>query len=132
MASTPLVFGCARPQRATVPEARRSCADWLVANDVGPDAADSVQLVVSELVTNVLTHTRSSLQLVVRAVADELTVEVYDESSIVPTIVDASADAISGRGLAIVDAVSERWGWSLETLDNGTTTGKVVWAVVAA
>jgi hypothetical protein len=35
-------------------------------------------------------------------------------------------DAESGRGLLLVEAISQRWGW-YATQD---TTGKVVWALI--
>jgi serine/threonine-protein kinase RsbW len=81
-------------------------------------AAAEVGLVVSELVTNALVHTRSGRSggTVVVAVAggwDSVTVHVHDlgtASGQVPRPRLASADADGGRGLRIVIAVSAEWG----------------------
>jgi serine/threonine-protein kinase RsbW len=81
-------------------------------------AGDLVGLVVSELVTNALRHTRSGRPggTVVVAVAggwDSVTVHVHDlgaDLGRVPRPRQAARDAEGGRGLAIVIAVSAEWG----------------------
>jgi anti-sigma regulatory factor (Ser/Thr protein kinase) len=81
-------------------------------------AGAEVGLVVSELVTNALRHTRSGRPggTVVVAVAegwDSVTVHVHDLGAglgQVPRPRQAARDAEGGRGLAIVIAVSAEWG----------------------
>ena len=81
-------------------------------------AGAEVGLVVSELVTNALVHTRSGWLggTVVVAVAggwDSVTVHVHDlgaDGGQVPRPQRAARDAEGGRGLAIVIAVSAEWG----------------------
>jgi anti-sigma regulatory factor (Ser/Thr protein kinase) len=81
-------------------------------------AGAEVGLVVSELVTNALVHTRSGRPggMVVVAVAggwDSVTVHVHDlgaDGCQVPWPRQAAHDAEGGRGLAIVIAVSAEWG----------------------
>jgi serine/threonine-protein kinase RsbW len=81
-------------------------------------AGAEVGLVVSELVTNALRHTRSGRPggTVVVAVAggwDSVTVHVHDLGAgggRVPRPRQAARDAEGGRGLAIVIAVSAEWG----------------------
>jgi serine/threonine-protein kinase RsbW len=91
--------------------ARAAAAAW------GADAADT-GLLVSELVTNALRHTRSGRPggTVLVAVAggwDSVTVHVHDlgaDDGQVPRPRLAAADADSGRGLALVAVLSAEWG----------------------
>lgn len=76
--------------------------------------ADSAELIVSELVGNAIRHARPVLGGVLalrwRLEEDGLVISVTDGgSSGVPHKVDASLHAQSGRGMAIIDAVAERW-----------------------
>jgi anti-sigma regulatory factor (Ser/Thr protein kinase) len=83
-------------------------------------AGAEVGLVVSELVTNALRHTRSGQPGGTVAVAvavaggwDSVTVHVHDlgaSGGQVPRPRTAAADADGGRGLRIVIAVSAEWG----------------------
>jgi len=82
--------------------------------------------VVSELVTNAIRHTFGAVQLGLADVDGDVLVEVFDESLRVPSVVDAGDDATSGRGLAIVAALSR--GWGAEELARDGRVGKVVWA----
>ncbi len=77
------------------------------------DQVDAVQLCVSELVSNIVTHvgvgTPASLAL--STGGQRLRVEVHDpDSRALPTLVDAEADAEGGRGMALVAALADRWG----------------------
>ena len=53
-------------------------------------------------------------------------VEVQDENFRPPEPNQAGLDDESGRGLMLVDALTERWGWDLPA--NGR--GKIVWALL--
>jgi hypothetical protein len=88
------------------------------------DLLDDAQLVGSELVTNALLHTTGSLHIVVRPIDEGVRIEVHDESPHLPLPCagQAPADAMTGRGLGLVEALSARWGAD-ETRD-----GKCVWA----
>ena len=80
---------------------------------------DDVQMVTTELVANVVRHTKSGGTL--RAwEGDPLRLEVYDTSSVLPLL--EPARRVGGLGLWIVDTLCSRWGSTLES------TGKVVWA----
>lgn len=69
-----------------------------------------VQLVVSELATNALTH--AGTPFVVTVHRDELTLflTVRDGSPVHPAVVKVEAMAPGGRGISIVDALSQAWG----------------------
>ncbi|GAA1700382.1 ATP-binding protein [Fodinicola feengrottensis] len=84
---------------------------------------EAAALLVSELVTNAIVHGDGPIQLSVDRTAHHavLRVEVADHGSGLPTAQAVAADALSGRGLAIVAAVADRWGIQ------PTSTGKRVW-----
>ena len=90
--------------------------------------SDSLELVVSELVTNGVRASRAMGRDAVRMwlVSDlrQVVVFVWDASPLSPARADPGADAESGRGLLLVEALSDRWGHF--GYDGG---GKVVWAV---
>ncbi|MDT6986637.1 ATP-binding protein [Streptomyces lusitanus] len=79
--------------------------------DHGPD----VQLCASELVTNVVRHLGEGVPVTVRVSYDDggrTRLEVTDPDPRVLPVLRASADAgeESGRGLALLAALTERWG----------------------
>lgn len=55
-------------------------------------------------------------------------VEVWDENGMPPAPVHPSLADEGGRGLMLVEALTERWGWSLSPSDRG----KIVWALVTS
>ncbi|MFD8232747.1 ATP-binding protein [Streptomyces sp. NPDC059696] len=74
---------------------------------------DEAQLCVSELVSNVITHVGSGTPatLAVSLENKHLRIEVHDpDTRALPTLRDADTDAEEGRGMALVDAVTDRWG----------------------
>ena len=83
---------------------------------------DDAELLVSELVTNAVLHGLPPITLRIDCDTVELIVEVSDEAA-GPALIPRPAvpDGESGRGLALVDILSDAWG--VEPLDQG----KVVW-----
>ncbi|MEU6682607.1 ATP-binding protein [Streptomyces sp. NPDC046832] len=74
---------------------------------------DDAQLCVSELVSNVITHVGpgTPATLAVSMKSKHLRIEVHDaDTRALPTLRDADTDAEQGRGMALVDAVADRWG----------------------
>jgi CheY-like chemotaxis protein len=96
--------------------ARRTLEGWRE-----PDLADTVALLLSELVTNAVVHAESAPNVAIHLLPDRVHVEVSDEDPTPVTAREATPDAESGRGLALVEALAERWG-QVELPD-----GKVVW-----
>ncbi|MFF2848049.1 ATP-binding protein [Streptomyces sp. NPDC058001] len=101
---------------ASAGRARRLTKAFLGEGPSGaPDAADvservrDAQLVVSELVANATRVGSSHCRLSLRVDADEFTVEVRDDSPDRPVLNPPSATAESGRGIALVHALSRRW-----------------------
>lgn len=98
---------------------------WGVRRDVRDDAA----LVVSELFTNAVVHT-DSVYVTCRmrtTPGDLLHLSVVDQGRALagPMIAETSQAADGGRGLALVNAVADRWG-----VDDDRGAGRVVWAVL--
>ena len=109
----------------TVPAARRLVRDSLAGTDAEQLAGD-VEIVVSELATNAVLHGRPPARLRLTAADGAVLVEVFDSNPVAPVMAMLSEDAMTGRGLALVTAISARWGVE------PTTEGKRVWAEVTA
>ncbi|MER5183805.1 ATP-binding protein [Streptomyces sp. NPDC002896] len=90
---------------------------------------DRAALGVTELLTNVHRHAQPDKMCTVELelLLDRLTVSVHDHDPRLPQIHDAESFATSGRGLAMVAAVSETWG----ARPHGEH-GKVVWFTLPA
>src|ERR1022692_4317816 len=94
---------------------------------------DDTELLVSELVTNAV-HASQSMEWIfpvrMRLLSDraQVAIVVWDTNPQPPVRTEAGEDDETGRGLILVDAISERWDWNA-TPDTG---GKVVWCVVTA
>lgn len=125
LGALPSAVACARLH------ARNVMYEWNL-----PSIADSVELVVSELVTNAVRastspdgrpkHNAGLPPIYLRLSTDgaHVLVEVWDKDARLPVVRDAGPDDESGRGLMLVEALCLRWdcgapaGWH----------GKVVWA----
>ncbi|MFE7460596.1 ATP-binding protein [Streptomyces sp. NPDC012600] len=85
---------------------------------------DTGTLIVSELIANAVTHTRCRLARVIitRVGSGAVRIAVADTSGSTPAMASPAGDAGSGRGLLLVDALSDRWGYRLHR------SSKVVWA----
>ena len=86
--------------------------------------ADDVQLVVSELATNALTHALTPFTVTLAAVAQSLLVKVRDGSPCHPVIVVGTPNDTAGRGVTIVALLSREWGVTAHA-----DGGKTVWAM---
>lgn len=110
----------ALPHSSRSPALARVLVGQALAN-CPPDLVETVQLLTSELVTNAVRHAESMVVLRISAAAPGWRVSVEDLSPDVPEQQTADGTAEQGRGLYLVDLLSERWGWER------TTTGKTVW-----
>ena len=98
----------------------RQLADWGL-----DEIAFSTELVVSELVTNAMRHASGPITLRLKNLEDRLICEVSDGSSTFPRPRWARSDDEGGRGLMLVDRLSNRWG--TRPSDNG----KIIWSDLA-
>ncbi|WP_338904777.1 SpoIIE family protein phosphatase [Streptomyces nigra] len=77
------------------------------------DRADEIELVADELITNALMHTEGAAVVTLRVLAGterRLRVEVEDSSSALPRRREAGESGVSGRGLLLVDLLTDVWG----------------------
>ncbi len=109
---------------AMVRAARRAVGHWL--HERGCGTADDAILVLSELVTNAMVHGGAGCTIEMRHWDNRLRLEVRDRSRQAPVLGLASPGDFGGRGLRVVDAVAEAWGWE------PTGDGKCVWAIIHA
>lgn len=71
---------------------------------------ETVKLLVTELVTNAVRHADSHVEVKLALSADVIRVEVKDKDPTIPTPRQAEEMAESGRGLALIEALSTSWG----------------------
>ncbi|MCW2725087.1 MAG: putative sensor protein [Frankiales bacterium] len=112
-----------------VPCARRFAVAALA--ELPMDVVDAAALVVTELATNAVLHGSAPYRLVVSSQPDghpdgRARIEVHDGSRAVPVRPLAGGDGMTGRGLALVDAVAADWGVV------ATDDGKYVWVELTA
>lgn len=108
----------ARP--ASVGEARRAARKWLAGWGLD-EQAEVMELVVSELTTNVVTHAQGPIRL--RLILDRtLTIEVSDDADTAPHLRHARLQDEGGRGLFLVASLAGRWGTRYGD------SGKTIWA----
>ena len=109
----------------TVPVARRFVASELY-DVLPPDVVADAELVVSELVTNAILHAGTDIVVRLRIEPPTVRIEVEDLSQVTPVRPIASAQSMTGRGLALVEGLAAELG-----VDR-TPGGKVVWCVLPA
>lgn len=102
--------------------ATRTLVEWGL-----PELAGSTALVVSELVTNSVVHAVTVLDLTLSRVGSRLRVAVHDYGGGWPASRrdDMPEQPLNGRGLLLVQALTESWG-----VFSARSRGKTVWAVL--
>lgn len=114
-----------QPERSNVALARRFVLDAV--HRLGLEQlADVVELLASEVVTNAVLHAGTELHVRVFQANGGVRIEVTDGSEGVPTQRHYSAEAATGRGLGLVEALASDWGTT------SAHTGKTVWFRVDA
>jgi anti-sigma regulatory factor (Ser/Thr protein kinase) len=119
----PVAIAARRIRRAL----RAAFAQW----EISAEVVENALLVVEELVANVVDHARTPFRLTVdHLLADHaapiLRITVRDGSSHPLHIRPFSAHAGRGRGLAMIEALTSRWGC------DRIPGGKTVWADLPA
>lgn len=108
------------PDRSNVALARRFVMDAI--HRLGCERyADVAELLTSELVTNAVLHAGTTVELRVSNEEDGIRVEVSDQSAAAPQRRRYSAEAATGRGLGLVEALASSWG------TRTGSRGKTVW-----
>jgi anti-sigma regulatory factor (Ser/Thr protein kinase) len=86
------------------------------------EAADTVELLTSEVVTNALLHARTAPRVTVAGREGAVRVAVEDGDPTWPVRRTVPPYAVSGRGIGLVDELASAWG--VEALPSA---GKRVW-----
>jgi anti-sigma regulatory factor (Ser/Thr protein kinase) len=111
------------PEPSSATRARTLARERLAAS-CSSDTLDTVALLVTELVTNAILHARTPLLLTLESHPGSLRICVEDKSNEQPAVRRYESDAVTGRGLALVEQLASSWG--VDT----TPSGKVVWCEV--
>lgn len=111
------------PAHATSASRARGFVDQRLVEHELQYLVDDVQLVVSELASNALTHARTPFTVTLAAGEQSLLVKVRDGSPRHPVIVDATPLDSAGRGVTLVALLSRDWGVTAHA-----DGGKTVWA----
>jgi anti-sigma regulatory factor (Ser/Thr protein kinase) len=106
-----------------VPDSRRFVT--LALTEVPAATREVVELLVSELATNAVTHAQSEFAVSVATTRDSIRVEVVDQGSGLPAPREPSVTDLHGRGLHIVEELADAWG-----SDVIGDRGKSIWFVV--
>jgi anti-sigma regulatory factor (Ser/Thr protein kinase) len=111
---------------------RQTLASWGLA-----ELADDAQVIVSELLVNAVRHAgfrqsegghgtwAAGVGLWLLSHADGLMCVVTDPSDSAPALRQPGDSSESGRGLHLVHALSDHWGWT-----RLSERGKAVWAIL--
>ncbi|MET9363028.1 ATP-binding protein [Streptomyces sp. NPDC006632] len=106
--------------------ARFLATEWLRTWGLPPGIIGTAEHLVAELAANAATHGRlpgRDFRLALHATTEALRIEVTDtRGSDLPRYQFPSPEAVSGRGLVLVDALADRWGVEL-----GPVPRKTVW-----
>jgi anti-sigma regulatory factor (Ser/Thr protein kinase) len=130
LGALPTAVPCARLH------AKHVLREWNLA-----DLADTVELVVSELVTNAVRASAGldgstyagqwspgvpPVRFWLAADAEHVVVQVWDANDQPPALQHPGPDVERGRGLELVESLTTEWGWYAPE----RSSGKIAWAVV--
>jgi anti-sigma regulatory factor (Ser/Thr protein kinase) len=93
------------------------------ASQFAPETLEMLELLSCELATNAILHARTefTVEMSVRDDGGRVRIAVTDGSPVPPVARTAGPSAVSGRGLAIIDRVTDDWGHDIGV------DGKTVW-----
>jgi anti-sigma regulatory factor (Ser/Thr protein kinase) len=125
------------PVVSRVPTTRRRVVRAAQRHGVDPEASDALAIVVGELVANAVRHARplpdGNIVVSWGQDGDGIRVEVTDGGgSTEPHLVATSPLATSGRGLALVGAYADAWGWSAAPAGRMTVWARIPCAPAGA
>ena len=88
------------------------------------DVRERIVLMVSEIVTNAIVHAHSAVEILTDRGATTIRIAITDTGAGNPTLRNPSPLDTHGRGLHIVEALSDQWG------AEQTPHSKTVWFAV--
>jgi anti-sigma regulatory factor (Ser/Thr protein kinase) len=107
-------------------ETRKALFDWGLG-----EHSDVAELIVSEYVTNALTHGEGPITVRISCVGAQLRIEVHDDGPGRPVRRPVSARSESGRGLEVVDGLLAPQGGRRTLRADDSGPGKTVGAVIS-
>jgi two-component sensor histidine kinase len=96
-------------------------------HDASPEVREALELMVSELATNSIRHAGTGFAMTISRRSGMIRVEVTDPSGGRPRPRSPGPEEPTGRGLRIVEMLSDAWG-----VDAGSGPGKTVWFTLGA
>lgn len=111
---------------ASVTTARHRLVDRLGAQGLDGDIRDTAALLLTEVVTNAVLHAGTDVTVRWSVETGSVLVEVRDDSAVLPVRRDHDDDAVTGRGLELVELLAGAYGV------RRTATGKAVWFAVGS
>ena len=108
-----------RCEAKSVSAARRFVRDVL--REQSRETVEAAELMTSELATNSMRHAHSDFELAIHCSQRDIRIEVSDSGQGQPTLRSPTPHERSGRGLRIVQELSDTWGTV------ASTNGKTVW-----
>jgi anti-sigma regulatory factor (Ser/Thr protein kinase) len=119
---------CVLPFEAAPAEVRllRKATTQQLSRWEAPHVSDEVELLVTELATNVVKHVGEGAlaTLVLERKGERLRLEVHDQSPVMPIIRAARCGDECGRGLHLIETMAVDWGTVV------TAAGKAVWCEI--
>jgi anti-sigma regulatory factor (Ser/Thr protein kinase) len=113
------------PEAASIRAARRFVL--AAVGDAAPDLRDAISVMVSELAMNAVQYARTMFRVSIERTSASVRVEVTDSGGGEPEVQPLPpASSPHGRGLFLVDRLSEEWG-----IRPDADGGKTVWFRVA-
>ena len=113
------------PASSISPKAARDWASHAGCREHAVEVLDDALLLISELVTNAVLHSGPPIMLSMDCDGELLRVRVRDGSKGAPQPRNADPDAENGRGMTLVELLTDTWGVAPVADDYGT--GKEVW-----
>ena len=107
----------------SAPSQARRVVRRAVSPTVSDDVTQTAELLVSELVTNAITHGTGTVTLSIVLEDDSLSVTVSDDEPSVPELQPECLMALGGRGLRMIESLASAWG--VTPREDGP--GKDVW-----
>jgi anti-sigma regulatory factor (Ser/Thr protein kinase) len=106
---------------ASIPEARRYVESLIEPLGLPDTGADTVVLLVSELVTNAVVHAHTPFTVELACRGPRLHVGIADDSEAAPTLRDVDPSSPGGRGIRLLAELADDWGCDRRP------SGKEVW-----
>ena len=113
------------PMATSAPAAARAFAQSSGCADHALDMLDDALLLISELVTNSVLHGGPPIVLAIECDGEGLHVRVRDGAPGAPVVRQGDEEAEGGRGMSLVDLLSDTWG--VEPVADAHGVGKQVW-----